>query len=153
MGHQNCCSVWPDINSDFHQKSIQKKYSGVIELISLLDELNCVTKKDKKILGLLRGASNKSFSIHRVFILSLDQCVKFPVIRSQLRFVNKSTGRGNLKFSGVFHWMQTQNQDQLTLMYVLQIYLCTRFWQFQRLENKMMVYVTETPLCDWYVVK
>ena len=58
--------------------------------------------------------------------------------------MNKSTRRDNLKFSGVFHWMQTLNQDSLTLMYVLQIYFCTRLWQFQRLESKMMVYVTES---------
>ena len=82
-----------------------------MELISLLDELNCITKKDKKILGLLPGASNNVFAIHKVFILSLDQWVKFPVIRSQLQFMNKSTGRDNWKFSGVFHWIQTLNQD------------------------------------------
>ena len=80
-------------------------------LNSLLDELNYVTIKDKKILGLLPGASNKGFAIQKVFILSLDQCMKFPVIRSQIQFMNESTGRDNLKFSGVFHWMQTLNQD------------------------------------------
>ena len=51
----------------------------------MLDELNRVTKKYKKILELLPGASNKGFAIHKVFILSLDQCMKFLVIRSQLQ--------------------------------------------------------------------
>ena len=45
-----------------------------------MDELNCVTKKkDKKILELLPRASNKGFAIDNMFILSLDQCAKFPV--------------------------------------------------------------------------
>ena len=68
-------------------------------------------KKDKKIRGLLLGALNKGFAILKVFIFSLDQCVTFPAIQSQLQFMNKSTRRDNLKFSGIFHWMQTLNQD------------------------------------------
>ena len=74
-------------------------------------QLRYKKKKDKKILGLLPGAPNKGFPIHKVFILSLDQCVKLPVIWSQLQFMNTSTGRNNLKFSSVFHWTQTLNQD------------------------------------------
>ena len=127
MGHQNCCmfgrtSVEISTRKEFGKNVAKSQSSFPCWMSSIL--LQKKTRKSQSCFWKLQAKVSPTTR----FILSLDQCVKFPVMRSQLQFMNKSTGRDNLKFSGVFHWMQTVNQDQLTLMSLLQVYLCTRLW-------------------------